>query len=135
MYTVALVAQKGGTGKTTLAVSLAVAAGQVGMTSIIIDLDPQATACNWKDRRKGEGPVVIDAQPSRLAAALEKAAENGVDFAVIDTPARSEQSALAAAWRLTWLSFRAARRPTILRPFRTPRRYSPSPVTSRRLWS
>jgi chromosome partitioning protein len=97
MYTVALVAQKGGTGKTTLAVSLAVAAGQVGMTSIIIDLDPQATACNWKDRRKGEGPVVIDAQPSRLAAALEKAAENGVDFAVIDTPARSEQSALAAA--------------------------------------
>ena len=97
MYTVALIAQKGGTGKTTLAVSLAVAAGQVGMTSIIVDLDPQATACNWKDRRKGEGPVVIDAQPSRLAAALEKAAENGVDFAVIDTPARSEQSALAAA--------------------------------------
>jgi chromosome partitioning protein len=80
-----------------LAVSLAVAAGQVGMTSIIVDLDPQATACNWKDRRKGDGPVVIDAQPARLAAALAKAAENGVDFAVIDTPARNEQSALAAA--------------------------------------
>ena len=97
MYTVALVAQKGGTGKTTLAVSLAVAARQVGLTSIIVDLDPQATACNWKDRRKGDGPVVIDAQPARLAAALAKAAENGVDFAVIDTPARNEQSALAAA--------------------------------------
>ena len=97
MYTIALIAQKGGTGKTTLAVSLAVAAGQVGMTSIIIDLDPQATACNWKDRRKGDGPVVIDAQPARLAAALAKAEENGVDFAVIDTPARNENSALAAA--------------------------------------
>jgi chromosome partitioning protein len=97
MYTVALIAQKGGTGKTTLAVSLAVAAGQVGMTSIIIDLDPQGTACNWKDRRKSDGPVVIDAQPGRLAAALAKAEENGVDFAVIDTPARNEQSALAAA--------------------------------------
>ncbi len=97
MYTIALIAQKGGTGKTTLAVSLAVAAGQVGLKALIFDLDPQATACNWKDRRKGEGPVVIDAQPSRLAAALEKAEENGVDFAVIDTPARSEQSALAAA--------------------------------------
>jgi chromosome partitioning protein len=97
MYTVALIAQKGGTGKTTLAVSLAVAARQVGLTSIIVDLDPQATACNWKDRRKGDGPVVIDAQPARLAAALVKAAENGVDFAVIDTPARNEQSALAAA--------------------------------------
>ena len=97
MYTVALVAQKGGTGKTTLAVSLAVAARQVGLTPIIVDLDPQATACNWKDRRKGDGPVVIDAQPARLAAALGKATENGVDFAVIDTPARNEQSALAAA--------------------------------------
>jgi len=97
MYTVALIAQKGGTGKTTLAVSLAVAAGQVGMTSIIIDLDPQATSCNWKDRRKGDSPVVIDAQPARLAAAIAKAAENGVDFVVIDTPARNEQSALAAA--------------------------------------
>ena len=97
MYTVALIAQKGGTGKTTLAVSLAVAAGQVGMTSIIIDLDPQGTACNWKDRRKSDGPVVIDAQPGRLAAALTKAEENGVDFALIDTPARNEQPALAAA--------------------------------------
>jgi len=97
MYTVALVAQKGGTGKTTLAVSLAVAARQVGLTPIIVDLDPQATACNWNDRRKGDGPVVIDAQPARLAAALGKATENGVDFAVIDTPARNEQSALAAA--------------------------------------
>src|SRR6202030_864223 len=97
MYTIALIAQKGGTGKTTLAVSLAVAAGQVGMTSIIIDLDPQATSCNWKDRRKGDSPVVIDAQPARLAAAPAKAEENGVDFAVIDTPARNEQSALAAA--------------------------------------
>ncbi len=97
MYTIALIAQKGGTGKTTLAVSLAVAAGQVGLKALIFDLDPQATACNWKDRRQGEGPVVIDAQPSRLAAALEKCEENGVDFAVIDTPARSEQSALAAA--------------------------------------
>src|SRR5258708_234272 len=99
MYTLSLIAQKGGTGKTTLAVSLAVAAGQVGMTSIIIDLDPQAPSCNWKDRRKGDSPVVIDAQPARLAAALAKAEENGVDFAVIDTPALNEQSALAAATR------------------------------------
>jgi chromosome partitioning protein len=98
MYTIALIAQKGGTGKTTLAVSLAAAAGQVGLTALIIDLDPQGTACNWKDRRKqSDSPIVIDAQPSRIAAALEQAEKNGIDFAVIDTPARSEQSALAAA--------------------------------------
>lgn len=97
MHTIALIAQKGGTGKTTLALSLAVAAAQNGLQSVIIDLDPQATACNWSDRRSFDSPVVIDAQAARLPAALEKAAQAGVDFVVIDTPARSEQSALAAA--------------------------------------
>jgi chromosome partitioning protein len=92
-----LIAQKGGTGKTTLALSLAVAAQQDGKVAVIIDLDPQATACNWGDRRKLETPVIVDAQPARLDKALAKAAENGVDLAIIDTPARSEQAALAAA--------------------------------------
>ena len=97
MLTIALLAQKGGTGKTTLALSLAVAAEKAGLVSLVIDLDPQATACNWSDRRQHEAPVVIDAQPSRLPVALHKAAQNGVGLVLIDTPARSEQSALAAA--------------------------------------
>jgi chromosome partitioning protein len=97
MRTIALIAQKGGTGKTTLALSLAVAARQDGKVAVIIDLDPQATACNWGDGRKMDAPVIVDAQPARLQKALEKAAESGVDLAIIDTPARSERSALAAA--------------------------------------
>ena len=104
MRTIALIAQKGGTGKTTLALSLAVAAEKVGRVAVIIDLDPQATACNWADRRKADTPIVVDAQPARLPKALEKARQGGVDLAIIDTPARSEQSrkpgkaaALAAA--------------------------------------
>jgi len=101
MYTIALIAQKGGTGKTTITVSLATAAAQAGLTALIIDLDPQATACNWSDRRKksypeSENPTVIDAQPARLQAVLEKV-EGKVDIIFIDTPARSEQSSLAAA--------------------------------------
>jgi chromosome partitioning protein len=97
MYTIALLAQKGGTGKTTLALSLAVAAARSGLTVLVIDLDPQATACNWSDRRTQDAPLVIDAQPGRLPAALEKAKQGGVDLVLIDTPARTEQSALAAA--------------------------------------
>jgi chromosome partitioning protein len=97
MKTIALIAQKGGTGKTTLALSLAVAAEQTGKVPVIIDLDPQATACNWSDRRKADTPIVIDAQPARLSNALAKAAQGGIDLALIDTPARSEQASLAAA--------------------------------------
>jgi chromosome partitioning protein len=97
MKTLALIAQKGGTGKTTLALSLAVAAEQAGRTPVIIDLDPQATACNWSDRRKADTPIVVDAQPARLPNALAKAMQGGIDFAIIDTPARSEQASLAAA--------------------------------------
>lgn len=96
MYTIALVAQKGGAGKTTLALSLAIAGMEEGIETLIIDLDPQGTSCNWADRREAEAPLVIDAQPGRLAKALDKAEEGGIQFTVIDTPPRSEQAALAA---------------------------------------
>ncbi len=97
MYTLAMIAQKGGTGKTTLALSLAVAAERDGKSAAVIDLDPQATACNWGDRRKSETPFVVDAQPGRLRHALDKARELGIDLAIIDTPARSSETAVAAA--------------------------------------
>jgi chromosome partitioning protein len=97
MKTIALIAQKGGTGKTTLALCLAVAAEQDGQSTVIIDLDPQSTACNWGDRRQSQSPIVIDAQPARLQNALSKAEDGGIHLAIIDTPARSEQASLAAA--------------------------------------
>ena len=97
MKTIAFIAQKGGTGKTTLALCLAVAAEQDGLNTLIVDLDPQATACNWSDRRQSESPLVIDAQPARMPQALERARSGGINLVVIDTPARSEQAALAAA--------------------------------------
>lgn len=97
MHTLSLISQKGGAGKTTLAISLAVSAAKAGHNVLLIDLDPQATACNWGDRRESDTPLIIDAQPSRLPQALEKAVDGGFDFCVIDTPPRSEQASLAAA--------------------------------------
>ena len=44
MKVLAVLSQKGGVGKTTLATCLAVAAEQAGKEVAIIDLDPQATA-------------------------------------------------------------------------------------------
>lgn len=97
MKTLAMIAQKGGTGKTTLALSLAVAAEARGQSVLVIDLDPQASACRWGDRRTLDAPAVMDAQPARLAAALAKAAQAGIDLAIVDTPARVEQAAAEAA--------------------------------------
>ena len=97
VITIALVAQKGGTGKTTLALTLAVAAEQTGQTAVVLDIDPQATACKWGDRRDAATPVVLDAQPARLERALAAAEAQGVDLVVIDTPARLEMAALEAA--------------------------------------
>ncbi|MEA3644350.1 MAG: ParA family protein, partial [Lamprobacter sp.] len=42
MQTFSIISQKGGTGKTTLALNLAVAAEASGIACVIIDLDPQA---------------------------------------------------------------------------------------------
>jgi chromosome partitioning protein len=97
MKTIALIAQKGGTGKTTLAVSLAVAATQAGKTVAIIDLDPQSSAGNWSERRQQDNPAVVSAHVPRLAAIIATARQNGTDLLFIDTPGKSEQAALAAA--------------------------------------
>ena len=48
-------------------------------------------------RPEDSEPAVADAQPARLPQALERARGAGADLIVIDTPARSEQAALAAA--------------------------------------
>jgi chromosome partitioning protein len=94
MRTVALISQKGGTGKTTLALHLAIAAGS---KSAVIDLDPQASASAWRDLRRAENPPVVSVQPSRLLQALRTADDAGASVVVIDTAPHSEGSALAAA--------------------------------------
>ena len=97
MFVISLVGQKGGTGKTTVALGLTVAAAHAGHTVAVIDLDPQATASKWKDRRPDENPAVVSAQASRLKPALEVARSSGVDYVIIDSAGRSDDSALAAA--------------------------------------
>jgi chromosome partitioning protein len=97
MFTISIVGQKGGTGKTTVALGLAVAAFRAGKVVAVIDLDPQASAANWKDRRSAETPAVVSAQSSRLRQTLAAADEMGAEVVIIDTAGRSDDSALNAA--------------------------------------
>lgn len=96
MKTISIVSQKGGAGKTTLALHLAVAAQQNGKQAVVIDLDPQASSAKWSDSREQEFPVVVSAQAARLEKILETAKGEGADLAILDTAPHSESSALAA---------------------------------------
>jgi chromosome partitioning protein len=94
---VVVLSQKGGTGKTTLAVHLAVESERNGKPAVIIDIDPQASASAWRDlRRDDAGPAVQSVQSARPGPVLKAAAEAGAKLVLIDTPARSENPALDA---------------------------------------
>src|SRR5262245_33178624 len=97
MKTIAVISQKGGAGKSTLALHLAVSADNDGKVAVVIDLDPQASAASWKDLRKARSPDIVSAQAARLPQVLDTARLHGAKFAVIDTAPHSETAALAAA--------------------------------------
>jgi chromosome partitioning protein len=52
MRTIAFLTQKGGTGKTTLAASIAVAAVEKGEKVVVLDFDPQGSLMHWGERRQ-----------------------------------------------------------------------------------
>ena len=97
MKTVAILSQKGGTGKTTLALHLAVAAERRNIPVVVLDLDPQASAAAWKDSRADESPSVTSIQSSRLGKALEVAESAGAALVIIDSAPHSADAAIAAA--------------------------------------
>ena len=83
MKTVAIISQKGGAGKTTLALHLAVAGHLAGYDTGLIDLDPQGTAETWGGWRQDEPPAVIGAKAATLGKTLDKARKAGVDLVTI----------------------------------------------------
>jgi chromosome partitioning protein len=97
MFTIALISQKGGVGKTTVAIHLATAFEAAGRQTLLVDLDPQTSAAEWKDARHADRPYVMAVPPSRLAKTLEAARENQAKVVVLDTAPHSEGTALDAA--------------------------------------
>jgi len=97
MRTLAIISQKGGAGKTTLATALAVAAELNGRSAAVFDLDPQASATFWKDTREAETPAVVAVPPARLQHVLKAANEGGCGLAIIDAPPFAKDIAFEAA--------------------------------------
>jgi chromosome partitioning protein len=95
MLKVAVIAQKGGVGKTTLTLHLAVEAAKSARVAIV-DMDPQASAAQWADGRQAPQPAVVACPPARLAVTLQQVRRNGAEIAFIDTAPAVESPALAA---------------------------------------
>ena len=100
MKILAVISQKGGVGKTTIATALAVAAEADGKSVALFDLDPQASACFWADRRRatgrGETPVVRDVNFNRLPHVLDAMREARADLVILDCPPQQRDIADAA---------------------------------------
>jgi chromosome partitioning protein len=96
MKILAIISQKGGVGKTTLATALAVAATERGKLAAVFDLDEQATASFWGECRGPQPPPVQDVKIALLQRDLAKAQELGADLIILDCPPKHEAAILAA---------------------------------------
>ena len=97
MKTICLLAQKGGTGKTTLCLHLAVLASQQGRDTAVIDIDPQASASAWKRRRQDDLPEVLCKDAGDLATVLAGSQQQHKDLILLDTAPHSSHDAATAA--------------------------------------
>lgn len=99
MKVVALISQKGGAGKTTIAQNLAVRAERAGYVTVVLDLDLQASMTKWSERRGEAPPEVIPAaqRVDRLSALLESLRERGCDWVFVDTAPNADRAANLAA--------------------------------------
>jgi len=98
--TIAVLNQKGGVGKTTLATNLAAAAHLAGIRTLLIDLDLQGSALDWYHARQegssldGLGVVKVD---RALALPKFKTISTGYKMVLIDGPPRLDTLTRSAA--------------------------------------
>ena len=93
---ISILNQKGGVGKTTLAVHIATALAQRGLKVLLVDADPQSSSLDWSASREGEPlfPVIGLPKPSLHRDMPALAAD--YEAVVIDGPPRVNELARSA---------------------------------------
>jgi len=112
MKTISMIAQKGGSGKTTLSIHLAVQATLSGLNVLLVDMDPQGSASAWWRRRSSAQPELIQTRGDGLQEVLESATARDYDLAIIDTAPHASDEAQTCAKLANWVCIPT--RPAIL---------------------
>lgn len=81
---ISLLNQKGGVGKTTLAVHLATALAQHGRKVLLVDADPQGSALDWSASRDGDALISVVGMPKAIIHKELPKIEKDFDFIVVD---------------------------------------------------
>jgi chromosome partitioning protein len=90
MLVLAVLAQKGGVGKSMLARSLAVQALIDGKKAVVLDADPQGTVLAWSRRRQAQVPSVFPLGGQTITALLAEIEHRGGEVVLIDTPPHAQ---------------------------------------------
>ncbi|CAN5198933.1 ParA family protein [soil metagenome] len=96
MRTIAVVSRKGGSGKTTVAVQLAIGLWLRGRRTLLADTDPQHSSLEVLRNRHGDGPDAVMSAGAKLFTLQAGAVRDGVDALIIDTPAVVEEETAQA---------------------------------------
>jgi chromosome partitioning protein len=94
--TVAVISRKGGAGKTTLAVNLAITAHLAGLKTMLADIDPQRSATDAMRARVAPGPALMEINAGKLFQTKTHAEYSGLDCLIVDTPAAPDSDVLQA---------------------------------------
>ncbi len=102
MKILAVISQKGGSGKSTISVHLAAYAHQKGLHPAMIDLDPQASSYKWNSGRedgheKSPRLEVVQGTAAKLPSLLDLAQRNKIELVIIDTAPHSDSAAAIVA--------------------------------------
>lgn len=97
MQTLAFLSQKGGSGKTTLAVHTAVAAQEDGERVVIVDTDLQKSATTWSDSRQSDTPVVAPVAAAVLNNVMKASRDDAMTLCIIDTAPHAAPDAARVA--------------------------------------
>lgn len=96
MKTIAVLSHKGGSGKTTVAVNLAIAWRASGARTVLADADPVRSASDSLRKRPDHASLVVETTAAKLDALAYVSSKSGCDVLVIDTSGGADNGMLEA---------------------------------------